>query len=309
MMTNIKRHFSALMKAYELKDYSAGLRISEQARKECPEEAVQTRFWQACMHSLIGNAGEAVAALRAGLREGAWWSPSQLDQEHDFDAIRGTPGFSDIGTECERRFRERQAASEPLFMTIEPETGIDAERCLIAIHWRGGSAKEFAEYWEPLAEDRGWTLVFPQSSQVYSSTGYCWDDVALAKKELMKCVASLEAQYGIRRERLIVAGASQGARVAFEIALEIGAPYFCVIPSFPEGYDESVRAGKQGRGKSYFVLGERDELNRRSQPVIDALKECGAPPDVRVMKGVGHDLPEGFAALISGDLEELLARR
>jgi predicted esterase len=308
-MGKIDRYFEELMKVYAERDFHAGLCMVLEAQRQCPDEGVRTRFWQACMHSLLGDRTEAAAALRAGIREGVWWSPRQLDGERDFDAVRETAEFIEIRAECQKRFLEKQEKSEPGFMTIEPETGIDPDKCLLAIHHKGGTARDFASHWEPLAEEGGWTLVIPQSSQVLDSRGYCWDDVELGKKEIVKCIESLDSQYGIKRGKLLIAGASQGGRLAFEIAHEIGAPFLCVIPSFPKGYEGSVR-GRKGSGvPGVFMLGERDGANERSRPVIDAHLAGGAWARVRIMKGVGHHLPPDFAAPIAEVLEEIRTRR
>ncbi len=143
----INEFFASLMAAYEGKDYAEALRISREAREHCPEDDVQTLFWQACMHSLMGNAAEAFAALRTGLSGGVWWSPRQLDRESDFDAIRGAREFAEIRAECRKRFDEKQAKAEPGFMTVEPEGGMDRDRCIVVLHWMGGTAQEFAGYW------------------------------------------------------------------------------------------------------------------------------------------------------------------
>ena len=308
-MDKIDRYFEELMKAYGERDFRTGLRISLEAQRECPDEGVRTRFWQACMHGMLGNGQEAAAALREGLREGAWWSPRQLDGETDFDAARGTPEFTAIRAECENRFLEGQEKSEPGFMTMEPESGIDPDKCLLALHQRGDAARGLASHLEPLAEEPGWTLVIPQSSQVLNSRAFCWDDFGLAKKEIGKCIESLGSRYGIRRGKLILAGASQGARLAFEIAHEIGVPFVCFIPSFPKGYEETVR-GWEGPGvPGVFMLGEGDKANDRSRPVIDAHAARGAWSRLRIMKGVGHWYPSDFAAQLAEELEEIRARR
>ncbi len=137
------------------------------------------------------------------------------------------------------------------------------------------------------------------------SSGFCWDDMELGRKEVLQCVGMLESAYGINRKRLMIAGASQGARLAFETAHEIGAPYVCVVPSFPPEYAACVRARAAKPVPGLFILGELDRANERARPVMDAQKEAGAWVRVRVMKGVGHDIPENFTDLIAYDLEEL----
>ena len=62
---------------------------------------------------------------------------------------------------------------------------------------------------------------------------------------------------------MVIAGASQGARLALELAVEAGIPALCVIPSFPSGYDASRLTSMAGRVPVGFIFGDRDPGNER----------------------------------------------
>ncbi len=103
MSAIFEKHRAALFAAYAAGDYAAALRAADAAHEDCPERHGDTWYWRACLRSLLGSTTESVAALDAGLAEGAWWSPSMLDSDTDLDAVRPLPGFARVRAACEER--------------------------------------------------------------------------------------------------------------------------------------------------------------------------------------------------------------
>jgi len=304
MMKAFHRYFSQLLRAHDAGDFAAGLEIARAAHAECTDMRVKTWFWQARMLSLLGDAPEAMAALRAGLGEGHWWSPRQLDQDADLDPIRGTPAFEAIRRECAERFEQKRAVSRPQCLVLAPSSATWEPRSLFIIHGRGDTASQFAVHWAGLV-DEGWTLIVPQSSQAHDSMGFCWDDMELARQELRNHLDDSRRKRGIETDGMVIAGASEGGRLALELAHESGVPWLCVIPSFPSGYDVAPMTGVPTHTRGAFLLGDRDPASVNARRVIRALESGGVRVVVSAMKDVGHDLPEDFAAQAAGVLRAL----
>jgi predicted esterase len=305
-MKAFQRHFSELLRMHDAGDFGAGLVVARAAHRDCPEMHAKTWFWLACMLSLLGNSAEAVSTLRAGLDEGHWWSPRQLDGDADLDPIRGSPAFGEIREECAQRFAQRQARARPECMVLAPSSATWEPRSLFIIHRRGDTASHFAERWGDLVNE-GWTLIVPQSSQVYDSMGFCWDDMELARQELRNHLEDSRLKRGIETDGMVIAGASQGGRLALELAHESGVPWLCVIPTFPPGYDAAPLTGVPSHARGAFLLGERDAASINAKRVIRALESAGVHVVTSIMKDVGHDLPEDFAAQAAGILRALSA--
>ena len=297
---------SRLLRAHEAGQFAAGLEIARAAHAECPNMHVKTWFWQACMLSMLGDATGAVAALRTGLGEGHWWSPRQLDGDADLDPIRGSTVFEAIREECTERFEQKRAVSRPECLVLAPSSATWEPRSLFIIHRRGDTASYFAACWGELVNE-GWTLIVPQSSQVYDSGGFCWDDLDLARQELRNHLDDSRRKRGIETDGMVIAGASQGGRLALELARESAVPWLCVIPSFPAGYDVAPLIGVPSHTRGAFLLGERDAAGPNARRVIRALESGGVHVLARTMKDVGHDLPEDFSAQAAGILQELSA--
>jgi predicted esterase len=175
----------------------------------------------------------------------------------------------------------------------------------VAIHRRGDTASSFVAHWRLLV-DQGWTLIVPQSSQVYDSAGFCWDDVELARKELRAHLDDCRRKRGIQTDGMIIAGASQGGRLALELAHEAGLPWLSVIPSFPAGYDVSPLIAVPSHTRGAFLLGEHDSANTSSRPVVSALESGGVHVVSRTMKDVGHDFPDDFPVQAASALREIM---
>jgi predicted esterase len=153
--------------------------------------------------------------------------------------------------------------------------------------------------------NEGWTLIVPQSSQVYDSMGFCWDDMGLAMQELRNHLDDSRRKRGIDTDGMVIAGASQGGRLALELAHEAGVPWLCVIPAFPDRYDVAPLIGVPTHTRGAFLLGERDAASVNAQRVIRAFESGGVQVVARTMKDVGHDLPEDFSVQVADILRAL----
>ena len=300
------RHYSGFLKLRDTGDFRAALERARAAHRECPEMRVKTWFWQACMSSLLGDSAEAVSALRAGLGEGHWWSPVQLDGDPDLGPIRGSPAFTEVREECATRYAQSQARAHPQCLVLAPSSATWEPRSLVLIHGRGDTASLCAARWGELV-DEGWTLIIPQSSQTYDSMGFCWDDMDLARQELRSHLEDSRRKRGIETDGMVMAGASQGGRLALELAHECGVPWLCVAPALPAGYDVAPLIGVPAHTRGAFLLAEHDPASANARRVIRALESGGLHVLTGTMKEVSHSLPEDFPRQAADLLRALLA--
>jgi predicted esterase len=174
---------------------------------------------------------------------------------------------------------------------VSPSTATWAPRTLFVIHGYGDTARELLAHWLPLVND-GWSLVVPQLSS---------EDRDEALAEIRQHLDDCHRKRGVESDGMIVAGASQRAPLAMEIAREAGVPWLCVTPRFPAGYD----LGMAPQAAGAFLLGELDGESARTRRVIETLQMAGATVHVRVMPAVAHDLPADFAAHAAALLDAL----
>jgi predicted esterase len=106
-------------------------------------------------------------------------------------------------------------------------------------------------------------------------------------------------------EELVIAGVSQGAQFALELGRERSRPWLCIVPSFPHSFDVSAWSAGFPLPPGGFILGELDPARAGAQTVLRSLESARAGVVVRIMEGVGHALPEDFAAHVSATLDEI----
>ena len=233
---------------------------------------VISRYEQARGLGRQGRAAEALAELRAGLDEGAWYNPEALVREPDLAAVR--PELAPILHECEERRRRRRAAARPLCLVLSPSGALWDQQTLLLLHGRGDSARSFAERWRPLV-DEGWTLVVPQSSQPWDSASWCWDDTDAARQEIRAHLEDCRTKRGLDPARMVLAGVFQGGRLAVELAAEAGMPWLCVDPEFPRDYDFAPLTAVPGSVRGLLLLSSP----QRSVPGVEALSFPGFEQD------------------------------
>jgi predicted esterase len=104
---------------------------------------------------------------------------------------------------------------------------------------------------------------------------------------------------------MVIAGASQGASLALELAHEAGVPWLCAIPSFPASYDVSNFTAAPAHTRGVFLLGEHDVASRSARQMISTLESGGVQLIARTMKDVGHDFPDDFSSQVADALRAL----
>jgi hypothetical protein len=301
MASPIDRLSTEMHAARAAMDHRRALSIAKEAHRACPDEHARTWLWQARIQGLLGNGEEALASLRLGLAEGVWWSPRLLESDPELAEIRGAPGFAELRNECGIWFGEKQRQSRPQCLVLEPASRLYAPKALFLIHRSGDTAARFAEYWRGMV-DEGWSLVAPQSSQVYDSAGYCWDDREIAKPELEQHLRDCRGKRGMDISGMIIAGAREGASLAFEMGQEAGRPYICAFPSIPGSRDFPPRSGGEIFSPGAFLLGGAD-------PATRGLQRLGARIFVRSMEGAVQDFPEDFSGHVAKALEWIVNRQ
>ena len=120
--------------------------------------------------------------------------------------------------------------------------------------------------------------------------------LAEARAALEATLTALERDHGVRRDRLIVGGFSQGAMLATEIALEAATPFAgLVILSGTLLSQDRWAAAARARGRSLHVLmahGRRDPLLRFvDAEALRALLEEGGASVAWVEHGGQHEIP------------------
>ena len=174
---------------------------------------------------------------------------------------------------------------------------------------KGSNLELTAPHWLPVV-GYGILLAVPQSSQVEGPDGFCWDDAALAEQEVQNALVQLQAQQTFDPQKIVLAGASQGAALAARLTIQ------GVLPS--RGFIAVVGAGAlepllpylepaiQRGVKGVFITGEHDYMKAHIEMVHKELASRGPNVGFEVVPGLGHDYPNDMPQRLGQALEFIL---
>lgn len=305
---------------YRAGDYAGALDAAQAAAARFPDRDATTIYWIACLEAQSGQHDRAVHTLRAALTRGLWWSAQLLQSERDLAPLRERQDFRETVAEHDRRRMTAEASSSPEVVIVPPEDrgaafiGKAAPPLVLALHMRNSSARDAVPWWAPVAAG-GAVLALPQSSQRVSVTGHCWDDEARAHQDLAWALAEVRRHNQFDPDRVILAGASQGGKLAVALALH-GAPirargFIAVAPSItdPAPLLQLVAAAAARGLRGWLLTGEKDGCRPGVEALHRHMEAEGRPCVLCVVPGLGHDFPNDFAARLPAALEYVLSPR
>jgi predicted esterase len=253
----------------------------------------------------MGRAEEAVSALAQGLAEGAWWSPIMLNRDPDLEAARTLPQMAEVLAETDRRWQAAQVRSKPQTFILDPRDRTAAPAghdgalppLMLALHWYTGTGPEFIERFRSAADDLGFLLASAQSSQMCAKDQYCWDDQAEGEAEVSGALASLRASHRFDADRVILAGASQGGRLAIAMSLALPLCGFIAVVPAVRGVEEfaaHVESAAERGVKGYIIAGEKDYFLAGTEKLQRFLDSNGVSCRIEVVEGMAHTFPKDF---------------
>jgi predicted esterase len=296
-----------LFRLFELGKFDDVHALIHKAQMEYPERLDKTSFWKACVLTLQGEQEKAIAVLDEALQKGVWWNPLTLTRNPDLVSLQNLEEFRLIVNKCEDILEKHNRTSQSqLFVYGNPKSDIG----IFSLHWRGSSVKDFAPYWLNESLLRQYIFGFPQSSQVYGYNAFCWDDEGIAVDEISKTFAEFREKYNTNRE--ILAGASQGGKLAIELCLNknpLGVKGFIVvIPAIRDVSEiESLLKTKSNTDiKGCIITGDADTFYDKTielKPIFEAHDlQC----KWIVKKGLGHFFSDDFTTLLEEAIDFIL---
>jgi len=311
--TELGEYRSKVFRYYEQKKYSEALAVAREASKRFPDYDAKTSFWIACLENRLGNHDEAIQTLQSATERGIWWPAGTL-QDSDLDSIRGRPEFRAIEEECKRLQQQAPKIAKPELMVRVPSGYSDGRdyAALVVFHARYGERPEIsAEEWLALPST-GTILAAPWSSQVYTSDGRCWDDPALAEKDVKWTFEQLGAKYRLNWDKLMLGGFSQGGALSIYSALKRLVPcrgFVAVAPSdwvrpeekraterkeLSEPFASFVKASDCRGLRGVIIIGDKDPFFPKIEQLYALMVERGLDGKLVVEPGLGHQYPDEF---------------
>jgi predicted esterase len=190
------------------------------------------------------------------------------------------PGFADAYF-----YRPRTKAQRPI---------------LLYVHGRGGNALEDCRKWARVARRFGW-IVCPEGPVSADAGGRTWNnDADMAKRTIDATVAALRAKFKgrVRRTGNILIGFSEGAFIAQQVGMRDPLHWnrwLILAANDRYWYGDAPKLLEQNRSKIrrvFLFTGEDDDVAENTKRAGDMLKSARIPCRVRIVPGLGHEVPE-----------------
>lgn len=157
--------------------------------------------------------------------------------------------------------------------------------------------KEQMYYWKTDSiRNKGFIVVYPQSSQIYFSDSFGWlIDPQKAREDMADLYQEMKAKYSIDEDKVIVAGFSGGATAVVDLAVHNVFPIKGVIALCAGDYLEEetlkdiLEMAKRGTKLIFYEASEAKEPTLA--PFLQRLKETGNHYEYHLMEGMGHWYP------------------
>lgn len=292
---------------FEQEKYNKVHSLIEKVQEEFPERLDKTIFWKACVYSKQGNPQKAIAVLEEGLNKGIWWNPLTLIYDEDLRNLQNIEKFKMIVNRCQEILNNLKRTSKPqlfIYGNDKSNTGI------FSLHWRGSNVKDFAPYWFDNELLDQFLFGFPQSSQIFGYNAYCWDNKDIAVEEITTLFKRFKEKYNSKQE--IIAGASQGGRLAIELSLYGNIletkGFIAVIPSIQDVTAlENLLVGNKSTIKGCIITGDQDPFYNKTVELVKIFEKNNLQCKFIVKEGLGHFFPADFTDLLRYAIEFILS--
>lgn len=198
------------------------------------------------------------------------------------------------------------AIGEPLKLEVEgvPDAFYFKPRAkgprpiLMYLHGRGGNPAEDCRKWAKVATQFGW-VVCPAGGADGGPGGRTWGSPGEAQKTIDATVQALRAKYKgrVNRRGNVLIGFSEGAFIAMQVGLKDQRTWakWLILGASDQywGADvsEALDPAKRKVRRVYLLTGENDGVADNTVKVGATLKKNKVPVKVRIVPGMGHEVP------------------
>ncbi len=298
------------------KKYEEAIALYEEALQQFPDKFYEISFPLAQLYMSTGKPGKSLDIFEAGLQKKIvypiWSAAPYWQPLAGHDSAR----FKKILAENKRLQAEKTAAAEPGFNIIPP-AGYTAGKkypLFIVLHGWNETMAQPAKYWQTKRLNQDFLLALAQSSQVVGPHTFGWEDAAAGRKDVMEIYRQITAAYSVDKDRIIIAGFSQGGMMAMDIAGGQGIPCagFVVLHpggGIPEDFNAVTvkKAGERGL-KGAIIMSEQNKSGEEIDKIQETLKQAGI--DYRfVVTGTGHWYPADFAQQLDAAIAHIFTEK
>lgn len=173
-----------------------------------------------------------------------------------------------------------------------------AKPVIMYLHGRGGNPAEDCRKWAQVATQFGW-VVCPSGSGVSDTGGRTWTNGTQDAQHVVEStIDALKKKYQgkVQRRGNVLVGFSEGAWVAMNVGLKDQRTWNrWLILGASDAYwgdvGEALEKDKRKVRRVYLLTGENDGVAQNTMRVGETLKKFKVPSKVKLVPGMGHEVP------------------
>tara|TARA_E500000318_G_scaffold14854_6_gene15123 strand:- start:156312 stop:157328 length:1017 start_codon:yes stop_codon:yes gene_type:complete len=287
-------------RAYASERYELALKTAEQILDLYPESA----WWQfntGTVLARLGRTDESIEHLRrcadlgfSGLRS--------FEQNADLDPLRSDERFEEIldqvrtsATERMNAFQDKAKRHDPLLYIPDRGSGDRLLPIIIALHGTGMDGRPMHDALLETAKDQGMILVSPDALRA-SGNGFSWTYRDESEWFVEHLIDRMVEEHGGNPNAVYLIGFSQGANIALNMGRTHPSMFRGIIPIC--GHYESQVATLDGVPSPFYLMtGARDNWRGTYAAAKRDFRDAGGEAEIRMLPGLGHQLPQGRTAL------------
>ena len=300
--------FAQVMQLFQAQAYGDASTLLTEQGDHYPDQASTVLYLHSCLAARMQQPDVAVHILQAAADRGFWYSENVMRNSPSYQPLQGQPAFEALVT----IFSARHAAvpREPRRIVLEPEGAYCSNRpcpLFLALHGNGDNATNALDAWRSVVDD-GWMLAALQSSQIATMDGFVWDDQEVARQEIEAHYHTLQTDYTLDAEQVIIAGFSMGGAIALRLALDgpFPVPGFILLgPGGPpmesvEHWTPLIEQAAARGLRGYVIVGEADTGIPHAviRTIVEELNAHGIACELETLPGIGHTYPPDMAPII-----------
>ncbi len=172
---------------------------------------------------------------------------------------------------------------------------------MIVLHGWSGRIDQVARFWWPENSEHSSVVAYLQSSQIVGKGMFGWDDLERARQDVQEAYEELVTEYPVDRSRVVIAGFSQGGRVAIDAAVNKVIPVAGFVVHCPGGgltksiSVDGVRFAAQRGLRGTILTGKIDHSRAEQEQLVELFKKGKLIHRYETIPELGHWYPEDFA--------------
>jgi predicted esterase len=257
-----------------------------------------------------GDRTNALAFLSAGLERGYFYG---LPEKGPFvQKLGNDPNFKELRIYNHKLKGFARQSARPQWIVTTPD-GYDpfgSYPLFISLHGYGENISMMQRFWHaPLLQEK-FIHAYLQSSQVVDLKNFCWDDVTVARQEIVQMASEITDLHVVRLDQIFIGGFSQGGTLSIDLSLTQTLPirgFIALCPRKPESVQTELLKNVREIGlKGVLLTGEKDTSLDSQREMVRNFKDAQLPHRFEITPGMAHWFPENLPAQLNRALEFLL---